>query len=91
MRGRYRIKWAGNGFTWLEGDDIGKVPSYIWNLLVSHNRVDEEGHPKAIHYTMGGPWFDNYKDCEIADMWLRKLEEMEEEKEKEEEKANDQE
>ena len=28
-----------------------------------HNRI------KAIHYTLGGPWFEEYKDCEFADEW----------------------
>ena len=35
-------------------------------------RGDEEpadGTPKAIHYTEGGPWFDDYRDCEYADVW----------------------
>lgn len=66
-------------FMWLQDDDIGEVP-FVWNFLVGHNKVDEGTYPKAIHYTMGGPWFERYKDCEFADLWLKELEELENEK-----------
>lgn len=36
--------------------------------------------PKAIHYTCGGPWFEAYKNCEFADIWLKELEELKTEK-----------
>ncbi|KAG1359122.1 protein CDI [Cocos nucifera] len=65
-------------FVWLEDSDIGSVP-YVWNFLVGHNKVDEEDpktFPKAIHYTLGGPWFEAYKDCEFGDLWLKELEEV---------------
>lgn len=69
-------------FRWLEDEEIGSVP-FVWNFLVGHNRVVENDHstfPKAIHYTLGGPWFEKYKDCEFADLWLKELEECEKEK-----------
>jgi hypothetical protein len=28
------------------------------------------GTPKLIHYTLGGPYFDAYRDCEHADKWF---------------------
>ncbi|KAJ6822657.1 protein CDI-like [Iris pallida] len=71
-------------FMWLDDDEIGEVP-FVWNFLVGHNKVDDrdlEGtYPRAIHYTMGGPWFDKYKDCEFADLWLKELEEVQKEEE----------
>ncbi|KAJ6829873.1 uncharacterized protein M6B38_356060 [Iris pallida] len=67
-------------FMWLEDHEIGEVP-FVWNFLVGHNRVDEDDpegtYPRAVHYTSGGPWFDKYRDCEFADLWLKELEEME--------------
>ncbi|XP_073001883.1 protein CDI-like [Typha latifolia] len=72
-------------FMWLDDDDIGEV-SFAWNFLVGHNRVepgDLATLPRAIHYTSGGPWFEEYKDCEFAELWLDELEEYEKEKEKE--------
>ena len=26
-------------------------------------------NPKAIHYTDGGPWFDNYQETMYSDIW----------------------
>lgn len=75
-------------FQWLEDDDIGDVP-FVWNFLVGHNRVVQgkpETQPKAIHYTLGGPWFEAWKDCEFADLWLKELREYEQSKEENKEK-----
>ncbi|KAH0465076.1 hypothetical protein IEQ34_005179 [Dendrobium chrysotoxum] len=69
-------------FRWLDDEEIGSVP-FVWNFLVGHNRVvenDPATFPKAIHYTLGGPWFERYKDCEFADLWLKELEKCEKEK-----------
>lgn len=66
-------------FMWLEDEEIGEVP-FVWNFLVGHNKVDDKDlvgtFPRAIHYTQGGPWFERYKDCEFADLWIKELEEM---------------
>ncbi|XP_042049519.1 protein CDI-like [Salvia splendens] len=64
-------------FQWLDDDEIGEIP-FVWNFLVGHNKVvegDESTFPKAIHYTLGGPWFKEWKDCEFGDLWLSELEE----------------
>jgi len=55
-------------FSWLEDHEIGEI-SHEWNWLVGVYDEPQDGNPKAIHYTDGGPWFDNYKDCEYADKW----------------------
>lgn len=65
-------------FQWLEDGEIGEI-SFVWNFLVGHNRVvegDRSTYPKAIHYTLGGPWFEQWRDCEFGDLWLKELEEM---------------
>ncbi|KAF3795098.1 CDI protein [Nymphaea thermarum] len=64
-------------FMWLDDNEIGSIP-FVWNFLVGHNHVDENDpktFPKAIHYTLGGPWFEAWKDCEFGDLWLKGLEE----------------
>ena len=33
----------------------------------------EDGTPRALHYTEGGPWFDGYRDCEYADDWKKEV------------------
>ena len=32
-----------------------------------------DGTPKILHYTEGGPWFDGYRDCEYGDDWKKEL------------------
>jgi hypothetical protein len=71
-------------FAWLHDDEIGELP-FVWNFLVGHNKVDPADpatRPKAIHYTCGGPWFERYKDCDFADLWIKEAEELRAEKEK---------
>ena len=33
--------------------------------------MPEHGTPAAVHYTRGGPWFDDWKDVDYADLWLK--------------------
>lgn len=71
-------------FAWLDDDEIGEV-SFVWNFLVGHNRVnpaDPTTQPKAIHYTSGGPWFERYRNCEFAELWIKEAEELKADKEK---------
>ena len=55
-------------FKWL-GDDskIGSLP-LEWNYLVGEP-AGSVTTPKLIHYTLGGPYFDEYVNCEHADLW----------------------
>tara|TARA_B110000285_G_scaffold70319_1_gene80945 strand:+ start:3551 stop:5251 length:1701 start_codon:yes stop_codon:yes gene_type:complete len=50
-------------FSWLEDEEVGKL-SHEWNWLVGWYKEPEDGKPKFLHYTEGGPWFEEYKDCE---------------------------
>lgn len=52
-------------FSWLNDSRIGKL-SHEWNWLVGWYKEPEDGSPKALHYTEGGPWFEEYADCEYA-------------------------
>jgi lipopolysaccharide biosynthesis glycosyltransferase len=49
---------------------IGTLPK-TWNTL---DWMDES--TKLIHYTNGGPWFDDYKDHTHADVWYEMRDEM---------------
>ena len=54
-------------FKWLDGDDeIGSLP-LEWNHLVGYNppRADAAN----VHYTLGGPYFNETVDCEYAEEW----------------------
>ena len=55
-------------FEWLDDEEIGDLP-IEWNWLVGWYTEPVDGKPKAIHYTEGGPWFNNYKDCEYSEVW----------------------
>jgi lipopolysaccharide biosynthesis glycosyltransferase len=54
-------------FKWL-GDDalIGALPER-WNHLVGYNPPRSDA--ALVHYTLGGPYFDAYRDCEYAEAW----------------------
>lgn len=56
-------------FSWLNDNLIGEV-SHEWNWLVGWYKEPEDGAPKVLHYTEGGPWFDKYENCEYAIDWF---------------------
>jgi len=60
-------------FSWLKDEEIGEL-DHTWNYLVGV--YDDIDTPKLIHYTEGGPWFENYRDCEFADLWKAELQDM---------------
>jgi len=55
-------------FQWLKDEEIGAL-SPEWNWLVGWYKEPDNGKPKAIHYTEGGPWFPNYINCEYGAVW----------------------
>ena len=57
-------------FNWLNDEEIGSIP-LEWNWLVGWYKEPEDGKPKALHFTEGGPWFDNYKDCEYSEYYYK--------------------
>ena len=61
-------------FKWL-GDDnlIGTLPPQ-WNHLVAYNPPRKGA--SLVHYTLGGPYFDAYRDCEYAQEWFAERDAM---------------
>jgi lipopolysaccharide biosynthesis glycosyltransferase len=57
-------------FSWLKDDMIGEL-NCQYNWLVNHYHEPKDGKPKLIHYTEGGPWFENYQHCEYGYHWER--------------------
>lgn len=55
-------------FEWLEDDEIGYLPR-VWNHLVDYDEYDNNA--KNIHFTTGGPYFDEYKNCDYHQEWWR--------------------
>lgn len=61
-------------FKWLESDnEIGEIPQE-WNHLVGYNEFNPNA--KNVHYTQGGPYFDEYVDCEYASDWFEYRDQM---------------
>jgi hypothetical protein len=56
-------------FQWLEDDLIGAVPE-TWNWLEGWSEPPAAGHPEVVHFTRGGPWFDEWRDVAYGDLWL---------------------
>ena len=56
-------------FKWLDHDDlIGALPPQ-WNHLVGYDKPRSDA--AIVHYTLGGPYFAEYAQCEYAKEWLR--------------------
>ena len=60
-------------FSWLKDEEVGGL-DHTWNYLVGV--YDDIKTPKLIHYTEGGPWFENYRDCEFNELWKHELQDM---------------
>lgn len=60
-------------FHWCEDEGyIGELDK-SWNWLVNWYHEPEDGSPKAIHYTEGGPWFPNYMRTEYGAQWMNEF------------------
>jgi hypothetical protein len=55
-------------FSWLDDLEIGELDKG-WNYLEGWYPAQYD-KLNAIHYTLGGPWFNHKKDCDFADLWL---------------------
>jgi lipopolysaccharide biosynthesis glycosyltransferase len=61
-------------FKWLESDAlIGEIPAR-WNHLVGYDPPRPDA--ALVHYTIGGPYFDEYRDCEYSEEWRKAHDEM---------------
>ncbi|MFC3150007.1 hypothetical protein ACFOEK_03115 [Litoribrevibacter euphylliae] len=61
-------------FKWLDSDDqIGEITN-DWNHLVGYDKYRDDA--KLIHYTVGGPYFEEYQNCDYADDWFAYRDDM---------------
>jgi len=61
-------------FKWLESEElIGSLPDR-WNHLVGYNAPRRDA--ALVHYTLGGPYFSEYRDCEYSEEWRKECEAM---------------
>jgi len=61
-------------FKWLEDDEIGSLDER-WNWLEGWTSNHNDKKPYAVHYTRGGPWFDEWQDVEFASEWTKERDE----------------
>jgi len=57
-------------FKWLEDNEIGSLDER-WNWLEGWTSNHNNEKPFAVHYTRGGPWFEEWQDVEFANEWIR--------------------
>ena len=61
-------------FKWLAHDGlIGALPAR-WNHLVGYD--PPRGDAALVHYTLGGPYFEAFENCEYAHEWRRERDAM---------------
>ena len=61
-------------FLWLKDEEIGEL-SVKWNWLVGEYDNPTEDI-KVLHWTLGGPYFDDYSNTEFSDQWRKEFESM---------------
>jgi hypothetical protein len=60
-------------FQWLNDEQIGALP-LEWNWLVGE--YGPNPFAKILHYTLGGPWFPEWRDSAHAKEWFAEREAM---------------
>jgi lipopolysaccharide biosynthesis glycosyltransferase len=64
----HRMQWAAD-------NEIGEIP-YTWNFLEGGYDKFATGTPNAVHFTRGGPWFENWQNVDYGDLWLAEEKEL---------------
>ena len=64
-------------YKWLNNENlIGDLPP-DWNFLVGEEKaLPNKTLPSLIHYTLGGPYFDDYRNCDYSNIWNQYKEKM---------------
>ncbi len=61
-------------FKWLENDNlIGEIP-HTWNHLVDYDEANN--NVSNAHFTLGGPYFNEFENCEYSKEWFAEKEKM---------------
>lgn len=65
-----------HAFSWLKDHEIGDLP-YTYNFIAGVSPKmpgNSGGMPDVIHFTEGGPWFDECKEIPYAGKWVEEYE-----------------
>lgn len=63
-----------HSFSWLPDHEVGSLPTHYnfisgISTIPKINGVPLKDKPSVIHYTEGGPWFEECKNVPYADLW----------------------
>jgi len=61
-------------FKWTKDNNIGSLPK-VWNVLVGEQEIPKNF--KALHYTLGGPYFKKYSKSKEGKFWYSFKRDME--------------
>lgn len=57
-------------FSWLTDDEIGDL-DLSWNWLVGEYKLETDARTvKNVHWTVGGPYFNEYVEADFAEEWF---------------------
>jgi hypothetical protein len=60
-------------FSWLKDEEIGEL-DVNWNWLVGEYQApDQSQRVKNVHWTIGGPYFNEYSDVDFSEEWKEML------------------
>jgi lipopolysaccharide biosynthesis glycosyltransferase len=60
-------------FGWTKTEEIGALPPQ-WNVLVGVQEVPDDA--RLLHYTLGGPWFEDCRSMPKSDLWEKARQEL---------------
>ncbi len=60
-------------FKWLQSEELIGEISQKWNHLVDYNDNQDISKISNLHWTEGGPYFKNYKNCGYSQDWLNEF------------------
>ena len=61
-------------FAWLQDDEIGSL-DVRWNWLVGEY-ADPPKNVHNVHWTVGGPYFDEFREADFAQEWFEERDRM---------------
>ena len=63
-------------FRWLSDEhQIGVIPRR-WNHLVDYDPTKPIDKISNLHFTSGGPYYKEYRNCEYSDIWRKERDDM---------------
>ena len=57
-------------FHWVRDAQAIGALDIDWNFLVGEYPKPQQT-PRVLHYTVGGPWFEGWQDCDYSELWLQ--------------------